>query len=295
MLRFLQFMPFRLSLVLLVFAWSFGIKAASTTDYSIPSPSDKGNSAPQNESKISVRESTTELQISVGGSIFVFGKSKGTLDKVKVGMHVLPFAQVPAPESSPSNFSKVSWKKLKDGSIQIQSSYQPWPVTLTWTVFANGQLKMEASAPSGDFSTNGWLGLGFNIPDKALNQVSWEAGNSGSANPGGFWKNSNFIEMADPELEMSAEANGFFQLIQKAKLEFESVTVEIRSETPGVFLGLGQPENQDDNFPKFNSDLALLFNSQVSKPNTPTQTPSEMTVLEPIVSLNPLVLWFHFQ
>ena len=295
MLRSPQFMPIRLSLILLVFAWSFGVKAGSTTDYTIPSKSEKATSDPQVENKITVRESTTELQISVGEAIFVFGKAKGTLDKVKVGMHVLPFTQVPAPENNPSNFSKVSWKKLKDGSIQIQSSYHPWPATLTWTVFANGQLKMEASAPSIDFSTLGWLGLGFNIPDKALNQVSWEAGNSSSANPGGFWKNSNFMEMADPELEMSAEANGFFQLIQKAKLEFESVTVEIRSETPGVFLGLGQPENQDDNFPRFNSDLALLFNSQASKPNTPPQAPSEMTVPEPIVSLNPLVLWFHFQ
>lgn len=295
MLRSPLCMHFRLSLILALLVFAFVVRAGSVSD-SISKLEYPWYSNDQGlEQKITVRESTTELQIRVGEAIFVFGKAKGTLDKVKVGMHVLPFAQVPAPESSSSKFNKVSWKQLKDGSIQIQSSYQPWPATLTWTVFSNGQLKMEATAPSGGITSAGWLGLGFNIADKALHQVSWETGHSNPAGNPGVWKNSSFLEMADPEQEMSAESNGFFQLIQKVKMEFESVTVEIRSDSPGVFLGLGQPENQDSNPPKFNSDLAFLFNPQLPKANTQPQTPSENTSHEPTVALNPLVLWFHFQ
>lgn len=274
-------LPFRL------FAWS--------TFEPLTDPKSKDFESENPENQITVRESTTELQIAVGESIFVFGKAKGTLDKVKVGMHVLPFSQSAGAEINQSTFSKVSWKRLKNGSIQIQSSYNPWPAILTWTVFANGDLKMEASAPSIQTSEEGWLGLGFNFPDRMLSQVSWKNGQSASDPNSSIWKNSSFIPMADPELEMTVDVRGFFQPVQQVKLEFETVTVDIRSETSGLFLGLGHPENQDNTFPKINSDMAFLFNQQGPRSNSLPQAPSESAVVENTVSLNPLVLWFHFQ
>lgn len=241
--------------------------------------------------KISVRESTTELQVTVGEKIFVFGKARGTLDKVKVGMHVLHFSQVSNNEGNYSTFTKVSWRKLKDGSVQIQSSYRPWPHVLTWTVLEIGLLKMEASAPLADFSDLGWLGLGFNYPDQMLYQVSWDSAGAGF----GQWKNQHFTPMASPEIEILSEDSGFFQPFQTAKLEFEAVTIDVSTETAGLFLGLGQSYARISAMPLLKSDLAFLFNQPEIQATMEPQTPTALGSSGQGVSSSPLVLWFHFQ
>lgn len=241
--------------------------------------------------KISVRESNLELQVSVGSKIFVFGKAKGTLDKVKVGMNVLYFTQVPNSEWGKTTFTNVSWKKLKDGSIQIQSSYIPWPQVLTWTVFADGLLKVEASEPPVDFLDAGWLGLGFNYPDHALSQISWNS----TENDFGQWKNKNFTPLSNPEIEVQVENSEFFQPILTVKLEFEEISIDVRTETSGIFLGLGQSSKGEKFNPIINSDLVFLFKKSNSLSDIQPQAPSDnLTTLKSISGV-PFVLWFHFQ
>ena len=239
--------------------------------------------------KISVRESSTELQVSVDDKIFVFGKAKGTLNKVKVGMHVLPFSQ--EIEGNENKFSKVSWKKLKDGSIQIQSSYSPWPTNLTWTVYSDGLLKMEASAFAGDLADRGWSALGFNYPDQTLNQVSWNS----STSDFGQWKNHNYHPMANPDLEIQTENQGFFQPIQSVKFEFETITLAVKSNTGGIFLGLGKFPNRYVDYPGLSSDLIFLFNQHSDKVTSLPQSPSGESINSNIKPKELLVLWFHFQ
>lgn len=245
--------------------------------------------------KISVRESTVDLQISVGDKIFVFGKARGTLEKVKVGMHVLPFSQVPGSQGNESTFTNVSWKKLKDGSIQILSSYNPWPMSLAWTVFASGELKMEASAPPLNSLNDEWLGLGFNYPEHQLYQVSWIGKSALQPDKSGQWKNENFVSLEDSGQKTESEPTAFFQQIQTVKLEFESVIVDVRTDNSGVYLGFGNPENQVSNFPKMNSDLGFLVKQAKAETDTHPQTTSVNGHGKNTVSLNPLVLWFHFQ
>lgn len=241
--------------------------------------------------KISVRESTTELQVSVGDKIFVFGKAKGTLDKVKVGMHVLHFSQAADKQGDQTSFSKVSWKKLKDGSIQIQSSYNPWPKILTWIVYADGKLKMDASAPPADLVNSKWLGLGFDFPDQMLHQLSWNSFGTEVGN----WQNLNFVPMADPDIEISGQGQGIFQPISFIRMEFETVILEVSTQTSGVFFGMGENENLGSSIPKLNTDLIFLFNKPTQGPEKLVQSPSESTSAAQPLSQNPLVLWFHFQ
>ena len=246
--------------------------------------------------RISVRESTSELQVSVGSKLFVFGKAKGTLDKVKVGMHVLPFSQAPGVQGNESTFSKVAWKKLKNGSIQIQSSYKPWPATLTWTVLASGQLMLEASSTAtSNFVANGWLGLGFDYPEYQLNQISWEGNQPQSSRAHGVWKNENYMPFGYAQPPVEQKQDVFFQPIQSVKLEFESVTVDVRAESPGIFFGMRNAESQDSNFPEINSDLGFLLDLTGNRAVFLPQAPSEVNLKSKSDSLNPLVLWFHFQ
>ncbi len=243
------------------------------------------------ENKISVRESNTELQISVGEKIFVFGKAKGTLDKIKVGMNVLHFSQATDSESFANTFSKVTWKKLIDGSIQIQSSYSPWPKSLSWTVFADGRLKMEASAPPLDFVNSKWLGLGFNFPDQLLHLISWYSIGADM----GQWENLNYVPMADPEKEVKIENEFFLKPIRSVRMEFESVIVEVSTETMGVFFGLGENQHIANTYPNMNTDMVFLFNQPNQDSENKIQSPSGDSFSQEILSQDPLVLWFHFQ
>jgi hypothetical protein len=245
--------------------------------------------------RISVRESTSELQVTVGERLFVFGKAKGTLDKVKVGMHVLPFSQIPDIQGNESTFSKVAWKKLKDGSLQVQASYDPWPATLTWTVFASGELKMEAASQTGDFSSNAWLGLGFSYPEYQLNQIFWKGNPALSSEDQGYWKNENYQPLGQSDPTDGQPHGVFFQQIQSMKLEFETVTLDVRTESPGIFFRMGKLENQDANYPEINSGLGFLFNLAENKAMVLEQESSAINQKAKSISLNPLVLWFHFQ
>lgn len=134
-------------LILLFFTFGFG---------KFPSEKSTSNSA----NRISVRESTVDLQVRVGERLFVFGKASGNLEKVKVGMNVLEFAQSSQIEGLNSSLKKVEWKKQKDGTILIRSSYEPWPSQLSWIIDELGQLKLEVSP-----NTIKNTGLGFDIPE----------------------------------------------------------------------------------------------------------------------------------
>ncbi|MBC6367940.1 hypothetical protein [Algoriphagus sp. AK58] len=236
-----------------------------------------------NAEHIKVRESTTELHVQVGEKLFVFGKSRGTLDKVKIGMHVLTFAQVPGTEGMDSGFKTVSWKKLKDGSIQIQSAYVPWPSTLTWTVMGSGHLKMEANG-NFDLKPAASIGLGFDFPNQELMTLDWNA--KGQVN--GVWSNNqDGSDKFDPF---------FLPGIERVNLKFEAVALAIRSETPNLILKVGDLKNQSSIPTK--SDLSFLFagpESSISLLSTfdaPSGLPSATSSKD--LTVSPMVLWFDF-
>ncbi len=210
-------------------------------------------------------------------------------------MNVLLFSQAPLADLNQSTFGKVTWKKLKDGSKQIQSTYSPWPSALTWTVLADGRLKMEARSESASYTSAEWLGLGFNFPDLMLNQARWSSGSSGDQGNSGVWKNSRFTKLADPTLELTPESDAFFQAVKEGNLEFEKVSVTIQSESPSVFFGLGRLTNPNPDYPSIPSDLAFLLPVQALAPAPSNQVPSGPSAGEPSISQNSLVLWFHFK
>lgn len=232
---------------------------------------------------IKVRESTTELHVQVGDKLFVFGKSKGTLDKVKIGMHVLPFAQVPGAEGLDGTFKTVTWKKLKDGSIQIQSIYSPWPATLTWTVLASGQLKMVATGNM-DLSSVASVGLSFDLPNHELKKLNWNT----QGQSVGVW-NGHQDGNGKPEPI-------FLQGIEKVSLSFESVGLAIRSDTPNLILKVADLGSQSS--AESRSDLSFLFvgtdsPSVGSDPDFPSES-SEQTPRKTAPVISPMILWFDF-
>lgn len=284
-------MPFRFLLATVIFPVLICTGWFSDFGTSTFSKESIGLAADPKPGQISVRESNVELQVAVGNKIFVFGKAKGTLDKLKVGMNVLHFSQSSLEETGSNEFSNVSWKKQKDGSILIKSSYKPWPNSLSWTVLADGRLKLEVSSPSSEISNSKWAGLGFNYPDQLLNQISWNS----SGSEVGYWKNLHYTPMSDQDVELEGNFEGFFKPMSTVKMEFESVILDVSAETSDIFFGLGDFQNSDNSYSQQPSDLVFFFNPPLQESEKPLQSPSDQSSNRPNQPKEQLVLWFHFR
>jgi hypothetical protein len=230
---------------------------------------------------ISVRESTVDFQIRVDHKIFVFEKANGNLEKVKVGMHVLPFAQVPKIEGLESSFKNFTWKRTKDGSIQIRSFYSPDSAILIWTIFQDGRLKFEAVGEN--LKNQDFLGLGFDFQEDGIKHVNWE---NSIQEPGEY----SFESVSDKGNVLEVQS---FSVLN---LDFNEVKVGVKTETPQSHFRI----SADDNNQGHNSivNLNFLF---YSLPNQSLSeepgTPNSMSVdsfSKGNFDRDPIVLWFDF-
>ncbi|PZX54080.1 glycoside hydrolase family 2 TIM barrel-domain containing protein [Algoriphagus chordae] len=257
---------------------------------------------------ITVRESSIDIHISAGDKIFVFGKEYGNLQLVKVGRRIINLNQATQPEDQSYTAQKVTWKQLKDGAIQIQSSYDSYPKTLTWTIFDTGELRMIASEPD---SVAMLQGLGFTYPEEKVKTAKWIGkgpyrvwGNRLKGVEFGLWQKSYNNTMTGYSFEdlVYPEFKGFLANFHALLLETEQGSIEIRSETPNLCLGLFKPEFPEDAaegtkpvLPQ--SDLSFLY--QIPPMGTKFHKGSE--IMAPATSnaiaeehVSPMVLWFRF-
>lgn len=230
---------------------------------------------------ISVRESTVDFQIRVDHKIFVFEKANGNLEKVKVGMHVLPFSQIPKIEGLESSFKNFTWKRMKDGSIQIRSFYSPESISLIWTVFGDGRLKLEALGDK--LKNQEFLGLGFDFQDDGIKYVNW--------------KNS-IHELGEYSFEPKNDKNGVLEVagFSTLNLEFEEVEVGVMTETPQSNFRI--ISDQEETGTSSNINLNFLFYSlpnpsRPSEPISPNSFKEKGSQNRDLVK-DPIVLWFDF-
>lgn len=233
-------------LILLFFNFGFG---------KFPSEKSTSNSA----NRISVRESTVDLQVRVGERLFVFGKASGNLEKVKVGMNVLEFAQSSQIEGLNSSLKKVEWKKQKDGTILIRSSYEPWPSQLSWIIDELGQLKMEVSP-----NTIKNTGLGFDIPESDLRKLVLDS------------KEENQL--------------GVTKSFHSAEIEFSEVSLKLKSASGEMLVSTTFIQPQ-----KGKSDLIFSFPGISEPSDLPLQSPGDgQKQKSTSTSVQPFILWFNF-
>lgn len=209
-----------------------------------------------------VRESTVDLQIRVGHRLYVFGKSSGNLEKVKIGMHVLEIAQNKEIPGIASVLKKVEWKKQKDGSVTISSFYDPWPQSLVWSIYPSGELKLLIS---GAQVIDQFTGLGFNIPENDLQQVR-----------------VNDVLLSEGFSDRLHSSS----TIQKAQIDFSEVKLIVKSDPSGFHFSTVNPELAQPQ-----ADLIFYFpNQSASKSDSVTSSNSK-----PSSASHNATLWFDFQ
>jgi len=228
------------------------------------------------KSTIVVRESTIDLQIRVEDKIFVFAKASGGLEKVKVGMHVLPFAQIPELEGIESAFDSYSWKRNKDGSIQVKSFYLPESIILTWTIFSDGRLKLEAEGSNTLISKS--LGLKFDIEEDRLENASWQN------------KVKEFGEI-DLKTNQPTSPNLEVESFESLKLDFTAVSVRVSTMVAESVLKFAPSYQNEESLKDSDLSFRFLFNS--SQDSFDANSPSMLIADNPTES-SPISLWFDF-
>ncbi|WP_026953935.1 hypothetical protein [Algoriphagus vanfongensis] len=235
---------------------------------------------PEVSNQISVRESTIDLQIRVDHKIFVFGKESGNLEKVKVGMDVLPFVQIPGIEGYEIDFHRLSWKRTKEGQIQIRGKYGPKAIEVIWTIFPDGKLKMETSKLPQAMSD--LLGFGFDLDQSQLLQASWE--------------NAHF----EPESVVFDAQTALHPVeigkLNSMQLDFAEVKVGIKTETVGTKVLLKFPDSSIEG--PLDPDLRFLFPSNTSLISSNDHiSPGQSSTLigeEEALASSKIILWFDF-
>ena len=214
---------------------------------------------------IRVRESTQDFQVAVGETLYIFGKEKGNLMLVKIGMRFINFSQNTEEGHFSSAIQKLTWKRMKDGEIQIRSTYQTNSNVLTWTVFPNAELKMEISSLE---SVADLQGIEFFFPEEKVEKTQWigEASNESSeVGTFGLWiKNPKDLLEAtsiDNQLKVALD---FHALL----LDTDDGSIEVRSETPNIYLSLDRVEEKFKtlpNGPLLASDSAINFHFTIQE------------------------------
>ena len=258
---------------------------------------------------IKVRESVSDLQIEVDGRIYFFGKSNGTLEMVKVNRKFFYLSQNPTIEGVESKVKNVSWKKLKDGSIQVKAFYEAYPTEVTWTVLPTSELKFEAMAPTSPVDSQ-LLGLGFSYPESKIKSANFIGngpyrvwGNRMEGVGFGLWQKEfnntqtgySFDSLVYPEFK------GFYSDFHALQIFTEDGEIDIRSNTPNLFLSLFKPQYPDDSTPGIKpvqtvSDIAFLY--KIPAIGTKFHTAEEMTpaiTSDPKAQYEKLELWFRFR
>ncbi|TXE11452.1 glycoside hydrolase family 2 protein [Algoriphagus aquimarinus] len=257
---------------------------------------------------ITVRESSVDIHISVGETLFVFGKERGNLQLVKVGKSIINLSQALNPEGVNASVQKVTWKQMKDGTIQIMSTYDTYPKKLTWTVFTTGELMMEASVPESSIDL---LGIGFSFPEEKVLSAKWIGNgpyrvwaNRMKGVEFGLWEKdyNNTMTGYSYEKLIYPEFKGFHSNFHALLLETEDGRIEVRTETPNLYLGLFKPVLPENSTPGTKpvlpqSDLSFLY--KIPAIGTKFHLGSEMMAPETVKALgeqptSSMILWFRF-
>ncbi|WP_339865475.1 hypothetical protein [uncultured Algoriphagus sp.] len=255
---------------------------------------------PLENQPILVRESTVDFQIAAGENLYIFSKQKGNLELVKIGRRFVNFSQTIEEGLFSSAIQKLTWKRLKDGSVQIKSTYQSNSKELAWTVLPNGELKVEI------FSNEALADLGaleFAFPEEKVKYAQWigeGANRENERNHFGIWKKDLKDLLAERDFDSDSRVS--YPYIHALFLETDDGSIEVRSETPSVYLSLDKPAVMDNSTEQSDrialaSELKLYFS--ISKDFSPLNT-SSASIIPVNLKVNKtelsssMVMWFRF-
>lgn len=222
---------------------------------------------------ISVRETGDAVTAAVPGLEITFAKADGTLFSVKRNKGEVSLTGGPKPVGVPSKISGTKWGKDAEGNFTFEISTDNFPSKMTWTLFKNGLLKLEASPLQRGVSNIDFLGISFNYPGEKCTGVRWMGGgpyrvwkNRLKGSTFGVWEKAfnNTVTGESFENLVYPEFKGYHGDLYWATLETTESDFTVISETPNLYFRLFTPSKPKHvaggTYPPFpEGDLSFLL------------------------------------
>ncbi len=265
---------------------------------------------------LAVEEEDGLLSMTAGERRFVFDMRGQYLREIWLQDSLLSFAQASETvQGIESQKGRAYYDWNSNGSVTVTFESDPYPSTMNWTVYADGRLKMEASAPNSRLKPLEYLGIGFDVNELKVEGVKWIGdgpyrvwNNRLKGVEFGIWEKTynntqtgySFDDLVYPEFK------GYHSNLYALRIQMTGPDVIIRSQTPGLFFNLFQPEYPENStpgvkppFPK--TDISFLY--AIPGIGTKFHSAKQMGPNgRPIASLAraedegyPIVLWFDFK
>ena len=202
------------------------------------------------EGVISVRETGDAVTAAVAGVEITFAKADGTLLSVKNRKREVSLTGGPKPVGVSSKITETKWEKDAEGNFSFETSTDHYPSKMTWTLFKNGLLKLEASPLQRGVSNIDFLGISFNYPEEQCTGVRWMG-----SGPYRVWKNrlkgstfgvwekayNNTVTGESFNNLVYPEFKGYHGELFWATMETTESDFTVISETPNLYFRLFTP------------------------------------------------------
>ena len=179
-----------------------------------------------------------------------FDKSSFILQKVVNEGRTHPFSgPLVMEEKTPK---EIKQEKDSQGNQLIELKYDTYPRSVKWTLFRNGQIKLETAAPHSKGSAE-YLGINFAYPEENVKSIRWIG-----EGPYRVWQNrmrgpkfgvwekdyNNTITGHNPDGKLEyPEFKGYHANLYAYQLSTSQGDFKVYTETPGLFFRLFTPEN----------------------------------------------------
>ncbi|TFV97777.1 hypothetical protein E4S40_03820 [Algoriphagus kandeliae] len=214
-------------------------------------------------SSVIIRESTIDIQVRANEHLYVFSKSGGILEKVKIGMDVIYFSQ-----EKLSEVGSAAWKRLKNGDVQIFTSNHG--KHQVWTIYGSGRLKMETLVKENSDSSE----LSFEFAKSQLTRLRW------------IGEEQTEKVLAYPQVESEVELPIQSNDIDYVVFEFESVELKVTPESKPVGLVMEDSDLASMKFERKVMDQSSNLSEE--SPNLQSQKIPDFS------EKSSLILWFDF-
>jgi hypothetical protein len=225
------------------------------------------------EKEISIQENENAVNATINGLEISFSKGDGMLLSVKNKNGEVSFHGGPVPAGVESKITGTQWEKDSEGNFVFEISTDNYPEKMTWTLYKNGLLKLEASPLQRGIANVDYIGISFNYPEEKCTGVKWMG-----SGPYRVWKNrlkgSNFgiwekaynntVTGETFNNLIYPEFKGYHSNLYWATLETTESDFTVISETPNLFFQLFTPlkpkHTAGGTYPPFpKGDLSFLY------------------------------------
>ncbi|PRD54155.1 glycoside hydrolase family 2 protein [Sphingobacterium gobiense] len=264
---------------------------------------------------VNVEETASNFVVSANGVTVRINKENGLLEEVRNAKGTIPFNNGPTIQEAVTNFKNFTVKQ-EDDKVVIASTFDKKESynTLTWEIYASGQVKMHVQYFPQEYFTK-FVGVNFSFPEDKMKGVEymgmgpyrvWK--NRMKGNQFGVWK-KDYNDAATGEIPFEyPEFKGYHSNMYWTKFITDEQSFLVFTDREDVFLRLFTPREQQDTdwknmeptFP--NGDISFM--NGISAIGTKTQKPETTGPMgmkhvyydfekEPIRALH-MVLYFDF-